>query len=825
MSISLSQFRAAANASDAARIELNTAGTDVNQKGRSAGGRAVEWIRDDMGLREDENQRTLQAFVDALKAEYGTHIGGIAETALMNDLNNGIKPLSARQVRAAIDDADTLRARMADRNGDMAARYSRAGRGDAEVGFLVAARDARLAAGVTDADFDTLFDPTHPRAGELRQRIHDAITAKGMNGTVKLTEGEAQDIARDQMIPWLNREHNARTLRAVLARPDVRQAVSDEVLLLAEQFGMADMADELEDAGPKLATRLAEHMSHWDLQKKTVTDVEGQIQADLRKVLLVEIIAGEHGAAISRVPGDPAVVKSFATHLTDMIARMPSAQRQRLLEAIVAEVARLRQPRASDDERTAAQALFGAVSRLYSNVQRTATKIRIQEIARDSMLDAAGTAANGGQSPFPALRRAAEHQNDVIALHLRRLGQPLTALSQATMAGLAMQDPGLAAAMNDMDTLQQTYAMFLGRGPQAGALDWRAGRDRLAAMRAAATSLVAEADGNHLQAFITDRMRDLITDMVGRAVMLLGPAPASFAVIGLGSASRGEASPYSDVEFAILLQQPANAATRDYMIKLSHLVEFQVQNLGENGGREVPTGFHWDAGGNTPLGNAAFIGTAAELVAAHLGVNARDEPQSRLGATMFPAAELLYSDLQDDPAFGLVKDLQRQVEAHLRTAPTPSGTSVGRSLGRNILAEAVNVSKVETRVNADYVDVKYIARLPLFLTQGLALENSMIFDDNDHAINSTLMRIGALVEAMVLSSGDGKILGNAIEALAQARIEAHLNAGKAEETVYLDASKAPMGAYVNEGLRDVIRSLVPFVARINNHLRDPSVPF
>src|SRR5262245_45205127 len=115
MAVTLDQFRGKVASGTAARIELDTLGTGLHRKGLTAGGKVVEWIREGLGLRSAENQRTLKAFVGALKAEYGTTISGIAEAGLMRDLVNGVKPLSARHCRQVLSDAETLRSTNAEK--------------------------------------------------------------------------------------------------------------------------------------------------------------------------------------------------------------------------------------------------------------------------------------------------------------------------------------------------------------------------------------------------------------------------------------------------------------------------------------------------------------------------------------------------------------------------------------------------------------------------------------------------------------------------------------------------------------------------------------
>ena len=113
--------------------------------------------------------------------------------------------------------------------------------------------------------------------------------------------------------------------------------------------------------------------------------------------------------------------------------------------------------------------------------------------------------------------------------------------------------------------------------------------------------------------------------MIDRAVHELGQPPCIFAAVTLGSASRGEASPYSDIEFGFVLPNGLTDETQvqatDYLRRVAEMVRFQVRALGESGGLETPIGLHWDEGFNSPAeAPDSFIGTAAQLIGERLAI-------------------------------------------------------------------------------------------------------------------------------------------------------------------------------------------------------------
>jgi hypothetical protein len=148
----------------------------------------------------------------------------------------------------------------------------------------------------------------------------------------------------------------------------------------------------------------------------------------------------------------------------------------------------------------------------------------------------------------------------------------------------------------------------------------------------------AKVDGvKALYTTISGEMKKVIGSMINEAIAQLGGHPYKYAVIGLGSLARQEMTPYSDFEWAILIE---DGSDKEYFRRLTKLVHLKVIALGETiipsmdiPGLEgfydsiTPRGFSFDGlmakASKYPLGRPGngenqkgfeLIGTPAELL-------------------------------------------------------------------------------------------------------------------------------------------------------------------------------------------------------------------
>ena len=83
---------------------------------------------------------------------------------------------------------------------------------------------------------------------------------------------------------------------------------------------------------------------------------------------------------------------------------------------------------------------------------------------------------------------------------------------------------------------------------------------------------------------IHDDMKCFMLDIFLYCNQIAGPAPCNFSIIGLGSMSRQEITPYSDLEFSILIDENSKYPSQEqhqYFRFLTHFIQVQIIKLGE----------------------------------------------------------------------------------------------------------------------------------------------------------------------------------------------------------------------------------------------------
>ncbi|GAA0796784.1 DUF294 nucleotidyltransferase-like domain-containing protein [Cupriavidus gilardii] len=314
-------------------------------------------------------------------------------------------------------------------------------------------------------------------------------------------------------------------------------------------------------------------------------------------------------------------------------------------------------------------------------------------------------------------------------------------VQEECVAALKSYDCGAHRAM--AQTLRSGSAALAAPAEPPRAL-WRALRDSLDALRAQAAADLAQVELPEasdraalcdwqtplpieaLQERLTARYRTLVAQ-IARACRhwMMAEPPCAFAIVGLGSMSRGDMSPYSDFEYALLLAEPAPADSlaHAWFVRFRRLFDLAVCSLGETApGADhplpAPGGFEIDAGVRVAASGLAWAGTPEQLADAL-------RQRSTANANAHPDADqgLYFSLLTPCLAHGepaLIRRLSAAMAAVLDVplrADDPGQLCAREDLAlRQLQADMMRLGEAAARPAVSGFDLKHGYRGPLVHT-------------------------------------------------------------------------------------------------------------
>jgi Putative nucleotidyltransferase DUF294 len=317
------------------------------------------------------------------------------------------------------------------------------------------------------------------------------------------------------------------------------------------------------------------------------------------------------------------------------------------------------------------------------------------------------------------------------------------------------------------------------------------------------------------------------------AVKTLGPPPIPFTVLGLGSTARGEASPYSDLEFGILLQGQPSEGEKAYFTEWTQRVRDQIAAVGEHASRYNPEGFHFDDK-LSPLytsdGKTPFMGTADELVDAFQRDGGDWEKTALINAEWLYGSDVSRNDAggwtEPNESWQALQNFHETVVDRLN-GEDGSGVISGQELANWTFDLARDMGSDGLKsLPEGVVDVKALARLPMLLVQGLAVQHGLLLEPQTKvAANSIDQRLDLLVQAGRISREDADTILDLQDGLSKLRVRSHLENGEQVDKVALTMEAAQReGLLFDPGLTKLAEDAQALSERVGTIGLNPRTP-
>lgn len=314
-------------------------------------------------------------------------------------------------------------------------------------------------------------------------------------------------------------------------------------------------------------------------------------------------------------------------------------------------------------------------------------------------------------------------------------------------------------------------------------------RSQLRAIRReAAHALQSQAPATQILLQLTSSFKELLRQILADSIKAQGEDPPTrFAMVGLGSMSRNEMAPYSDVEFLFLIEEGSDES-RAYFRSVAKLMALKIANLGETKFKLVqtqssekslaPKGFSVDIAGLSPLGQEGLyelIGAPEEI--AYLQTEAWF---SQKEAAFFLVNALTTSCLVAGDA-SLLHTYQRAVDRILNQEISATPRQRLREVrALKLIRDHLDEFRPQFRRNIEEraFDIKKnLYRLPHSVINALAF----FYGCRE---KGTVAQLEELKKRGFISDSVRGELKQALESILRLRIQAHLFYGEEREILY-----------------------------------------
>ena len=323
--------------------------------------------------------------------------------------------------------------------------------------------------------------------------------------------------------------------------------------------------------------------------------------------------------------------------------------------------------------------------------------------------------------------------------------------------------------------------------------------------------------------YLTTSYKKMFGTLILDSQEIIGKPPVDWACIGMGSMARNEMCPYSNIEFAFLIEKKTEQALTYFRILAQH-IELRIINLGEtffpifleNQESPTPNGFSMDSGGITPLGKTGFyelIHTPEEL--------AQFQCQEWMDADII-ITNALSSVCHIAGNKVLVNKYCQAKENQLNTTDgvfSFTGIAFREKLALQLLKGDLIEYKPDLSKDKNAFGIKKEFYLPFQrILQSLALFYNL-------PASQTFLIIDQLFQKNIISSQAKDNLKKAIQQVLSLRFEAHAFFQNKEILLHIEKGHPldPTSLCANEmhlqSLREIYRVLVPFHQCISEFLQ------